>query len=102
VRVQLSPTSHRTIRDPGTIAAAAAWKAADDGSAGTVISSSSSSSVALIRTVKPSRSNGARARASMRSVWSRLWCGSVTLVCPVASRPAISTHDLTWAVATGS
>ena len=38
----------------------------------------------------------------MRSVWSRLGAGSTTVVDPSASMPAISTQDLTWALATGS
>jgi hypothetical protein len=37
----------------------------------------------------------------MRSVWSRLGAGSVTLVAPDASRPANRTHDLTCPEATG-
>ena len=35
-------------------------------------------------------------------MWSRLGSGSMTTVVPDASRPAISTHDFTWALATGS
>ena len=50
-------------------------KAADEGSPGTTISSSSSSSTWETVTVRPSRSNGTRARRRMRSVWSRLWRG---------------------------
>jgi hypothetical protein len=38
---------------------------------------------------------------SMRSVWSRVVAGSVTCVSPAASRPAKSTQDFTWALATG-
>ena len=77
-------------------------KAADDGSPGTTISSSSSSSTLDTVSLRPSCSNGTRARRSSRSVWSRLGAGSLTLVEPAASIPAISTHDLTWALATGS
>ena len=101
MRVQLRPTSSTTIREPGTIAAAATKNAADDGSPGTTTSSSSSSSVWLTRVVSPSRSNGTSERSRIRSVWSRLWYGSVKLVVPSASRPAISTHDFTCALATG-
>ena len=48
-----------------------------------------------------SRAIGAPARGSIRSVWSRLGTGSITVVASVTS-PASSTHDLTWALATGS
>jgi hypothetical protein len=102
VRVQLSATLPITTREPGTSVAAATRKAADDGSPGTTISSSSSSSTWVTVTRRWSRVNGTRARRSMRSVWSRLWCRSRTVVEPAASRPAMSTHDLTWALGTGS
>ncbi len=77
-------------------------KAADEGSPGTTISSSSSSSTWETVMVRPSRSNGTRERRRMRSVWSRLCLVSVIVVLPAASIPAISTQDLTWALATGS
>ena len=102
VRVQLRPMPETTTRDPGTSIAAATTKAADEGSPGTTISSSSSSSTCDTVIRWPSRSNGTRARRSMRSVWSRLGAGSATVVDPSASIPAIRTHDLTWALATGS
>ena len=35
-------------------------------------------------------------------MWSRLCLRSVIVVEPAASIPAISTHDLTWALATGT
>jgi hypothetical protein len=38
----------------------------------------------------------------MRSVWSRLWEDSLRVVLPEASIPAISTHDFTCALATGT
>ena len=78
------------------------WKAAEDGSPGTWMSPSSSSSCWVSSIRSPSRLMRAPARASRRSVWSRLGSGSITAVVPAASRPAISTHDLTWAEATGS
>ncbi len=102
VRVQFRQVSSITIREPCTSAAATAMKAAEEGSPGTVSSSSSSSSTSDTHTVRPSRSNGTRARQRMRSVWSRLRVPSVTLVRPEARRPAISTHDFTCALATGS
>ena len=38
---------------------------------------------------------------SMRSVWSRVACASMTVVAPAACRPASSTADLIWAEGTG-
>ena len=90
-----------TTREPCTSVAAATMNAAEDGSAGTTISSSSSSSTCETVDLKPSCSNGTRARRSMRSVWSRLCAPSTTVVEPSASMPAISTHDLTCALGTG-
>ncbi len=84
-----------TTREPPTSVAAATMKAADDGSPGTTISSSSSSSTLDTVSRRSACSNGTRARRSSRSVWSRLGAGSLTLVEPAASMPAISTHDLT-------
>ncbi len=102
MRVQFRPTSPISSLDCGTRQAAAARNAADDGSPGTVISSSSSSSTWVTVAVRPSRSNGTRAWRIIRSVWSRLMLPSVIEVEPEASIPAISTHDLTWALGTGS
>ena len=42
------------------------------------------------------------AASSISSVWSRVGSGSTTVVGPAAYSPASSTHDLTWALATGS
>ncbi len=102
VRVQLALMSSITIREPLTRIAAAMWNAAEDGSPGTWMSPSSSSSCWVSTIRSPSRLIWAPARASRRSVWSRLGSGSITVVVPEASSPAISTHDLTWALATGS
>ena len=77
-------------------------KAADEGSPGTTTRSSSSSSTWATVIRSPSRSNGTRARRSMRSVWSRLTEASATVVEPPANMPAISTQDFTWALAIGS
>ena len=101
-RVQFTPTPSSTSREPGTSIAAAAWKAIDDGSPGTSMWSISSSSCGCTVTVAPSRSTRAPACSSIRSVWSRVGAGSVTLVAPDASSPANSTHDLICAEATGS
>ena len=102
VRVQFALMSVMTMREPLTRIAAAMWNAADDGSPGTWMSPSSSSSCWVSSIRSPSRVIRTPARASRRSVWSRLGSGSITVVVPDASRPAISTHDLTCAEATGS
>ena len=102
VRVQFALMSVITIREPLTRTAAAMWKAAEDGSPGTWIAPSSSSSCWVSSIRSPSRVIRQPERASRRSVWSRLGSGSITVVVPEASRPAISTHDLTCAEATGS
>ena len=101
-RVQFALMSVITIREPFTNTAAAMWKAADEGSPGTWIEPSSSSSCWVSEMRSPSRVMWQPARASRRSVWSREGSGSTTVVVPEASRPAISTHDLIWAEATGS
>ena len=79
VRVQLSPTSFTTTREPRTRIAAATMNAADDGSPGT----HDLVELELVDLRRPSaagrRARTARARArSSRSVWSRLGAGSVT------------------------
>ena len=76
--------------------------AADDRSPGTSTSSSSSSSQLTTATRAPSRVTVTPARTSIRSVWSRLGAGSVIVVVPSAASAASITHDLTWALATGS
>ena len=101
-RVQFTPTLCSSSRDPGTSTPAARRNAAEDRSPGTVTWSSSSSSTFVTATRGPRRSIPTPARASRRSVWSRLGVGSVTATSPWASSPAIRTHDLTWALATGS
>ena len=102
LRVQFTPTPRRTSREPGTSTPAAMAKAALDGSPGTTSSSSVSSSVPATVTWRPLRCTVTPAAVSMRSVWSRLAAGSVTVVAPSAARPASSTHDFTCALATGS
>ena len=102
MRVQLRPIPETTTREPGTSMAAATMKAADEGSPGTTTSSSSISSTCVTVRRPFSDWNGTWARRMRRSVWSRLGPGSTTVVEPSASIPAISTHDLTWALATGS
>ncbi len=103
VRVQFRPTPSITIRESGTSVAAAIQNAADDGSPGTVTSPSSSSSSWETQSAPSSRREKRACDPSrIRSVWSRLGCGSRTIVSPSASSPAISTHDFTCALATGS
>ena len=103
VRVQLRPMPETTTREPGTSMAAATTKAADEGSPGHHHLVELDLVHLRRRSAgRPRASNGTRARRSMRSVWSRLGAGSTTVVEPSASIPAISTQDLTWALATGS
>ena len=100
-RVQLTPTRSSTSREPRTSTPAAIRNAAEDRSPGT--STDRARARRCCRTVvrnppprrRPSRATGAPARASIRSVWSRVGTGSITVVASVTS-PASSTHDLTW------
>ena len=75
--------------------------AADERSPGTVMSCASSAPARDRLTSAPARRTATPAPASIRSVWSRLGAGSVTVVVPSAARPAMSTHDFTCALATG-
>ena len=103
VRVQLRPMPETTTREPGTSMAAATMKAADEGSPGTTTSSSSISSTCVTRQAAVlglERHVGA-AHAGARCGRGS-GPGSTTVVEPSASIPAISTQDLTWALATGS
>ena len=77
--------------------------AAEEGSPGTTISSSSSSSTLETVIEQPVALERARGRGGAGARCGRGSArGSVTVVEPTASIPAISTHDLTWALATGS
>ena len=102
VRVQLTPTSRTTSREPFTSTPAAIMNAADDEVAG----HDEALRVELVGARRPTPS-ARRARtatpapASIRSVWSRLGAGSTTLVVPAAASPASSTQDFTCALATG-
>ena len=51
--------------------------------------------------VRLGRSTVAPKWRSIRSVWSRVGCGSITVVAPGVLSPASSTADLTWAEGTG-
>jgi hypothetical protein len=101
VRVQLMFTPPSTTSDPPTSTAATIRNAAELMSAGTRIASRLNASTGSTDTARPSRRTVAPAAASIRSVWSRLRCGSTTVVVPSASSPASSTHDFTWALAIG-
>ncbi len=102
VRVQLTPTSPSSRREPGTSTPAATMNAAELGSPGTRTRSSTSSSALTTVTWRPLRWMFTPARRSIRSVWSRLRAGSPMVVAPSAASAASSTHDLTCALATGS
>ena len=92
--------------EPGTISAATSGKAAEDGSPGTVTSAGLQLGLAVERDAarharrRLDATLGAESR-SMRSVWSRVASGSITVVTPGALRPASSTADFTCAEATG-
>ena len=103
VRVQLTPTSRISRREPGTSTPAAIRNAAELGSPGTRTLLEQQLVGVGDRDVA-CRCGGCRrpARSSIRSVWSRLRAGSPTVVAPSAASAASSTHDLTWALATGS
>ena len=103
VRVGLMPTPRRVSPDPCTIVAATTNGAADEKSPGTTTSSRCRLATGDTATRPGRRSTGAPAWRSIRSVWSRVATGSSTTVTPrSAKRPASSTHDFTWAEATGS
>ena len=91
--------------EPGTISAAAARNAAELGSPGTFTSRPASSPSPLIEMARtPWRLvavSWAPKWLSMRSVWSRVASGSITVVSPAACRPAISTADLICAEGDG-
>ena len=95
------PTSRRVSSLPGTIRAAAMKKAAEEKSAGTGMSPDSSRSAGETVSSSPLRRILAPAAASIRSVWSRVWTGSRTVVSPSARSPASSRQDFTWALAIG-
>ena len=93
VRSGLSPTPSIVTSEPGTISAATSGKAAEDGSPGTTIGAAASSGwpSTVMRRPPPSlglgRDRARRNGASMRSVWSRVGCGSITVVAPGRVEP---------------
>ncbi len=102
VRVQLTPTSAISRREPGTSTPAATMNAAELGSPGTLTSLEQQLVGVDDRHARPLRWMATPARSSIRSVWSRLRAGSPTVVAPSAVSAASSTHDLTCALATAS
>ena len=81
--------------------AATTQNAACEGSAGTS-SSKGFSGERRTRTTPSRASMSAPHSASSSSVCARVGTGSRTTVSPSAARPASSTADFTWALATGT
>ena len=102
MRVGFTPTPASRISEPATSVAAAMKNAAEEMSPGTSVSPATRRSGARTVTSPRLASTSTPAAASIRSVWSRVGAPSTTVVSPSATRPASSTHDLTWALATGS
>ena len=105
-RVGLSPTFSITRSDPGTSSAATTKKAADEGSPGTSMvwglsSASPTSWIVRVPSGATSTDSCAPKPFSMRSEWSRVGTGSITVVMPGVLSPASSTALFTWAEATG-
>ena len=99
VRVGLSPTFLESVfpfKTPRAIK-----YAAEEMSAGTQ-TSAAFKRLFFTRTVSPSTEMSAPMAESMRSVWSRDFCGSVTRVSPSAESPARRTALFTCAEATRS
>ena len=107
VRVGFMSTFWMVTSDPGTRRAATRGKAADDGSPGTAMVwpfRTPRPSMWMWRAPSPSVSTMTEAPkpASMRSVWSRVITGSITVVTPGVLRPARSTADFTCADGIGT
>ena len=100
VRDGFNPTCSMVMVDPGSEAAATIQKAAEEKSPGTGMVRPCPRWPPAIDTVRPLtvtlKPNAARAR----SVWSRVWAGSVTAVVPSVWRPARMTALFTWALGT--
>ncbi len=82
VLVGFRQISRSRISEPFEAAAHTAGNAAEEGSPGTCTSLAERLCGPLTRTVVPSRSICAPKYGSMRSVWSRLSEGSLTVVTP--------------------
>ncbi len=83
--------------------ASASQYAADELSPGTTTSTALRRAPPWTATVRPSSLTSifAPCAVSSRSVWSREAAGDRAMVTPSVWTPASSTHDLTWALATG-
>ena len=101
VRVGLSPTLRRVSRAPGSAAAATSQNAALEMSPGTVKSQACGTWPPISEIESPAWMVLTRNEASMRSVWSRVVAGWMTVVVPLANMPARSTALFTCALATG-
>ena len=104
VRLGLSPTFSTVSSAPGVIAAATSQKAAELMSPGTsTVCPCRLEPGVTVTTVRsgPLTSSCAPKARSIRSLWSRLWAGSITVVGPSAVRPASRIALFTWAEATG-
>ena len=104
VRLGLRPTFSTVSSAPGVMAPATSQKAAELMSPGTTTCwprrQAPGTTVTSVWPGPPTVSSAPKAR-SMRSLWSRLWAGSITVVGPVAVRPASRMALFTWAEATG-
>ena len=105
-RVGLRPTFSISSSLPGTISAATMKNAAELGSPGTSITCGFSSASPTIRIVRVPCESTSTVRSapnprSIRSEWSRVGTGSITVVMPGVLRPASRTALLTCALATG-
>lgn len=96
-----SSTPSNWISESGRIRAATTRNAALETSEGTVMFVPCNCAPPITVAERPSRSTGTPNCGSIRSVWSRLGAGSVTVVEPSACSPARSTAVFTWALATG-
>ena len=76
-------------------------KAADEKSPGTSMRAASSRAGGCSVALPPRATTSTPKLCSIRSVWSRVTAGSTTVVAPSAYRPASSSADFTWALATG-
>ena len=100
VRDGFRPTRSIVIDEPGRDAAATIQNAAEEKSPGTGSVCPTPRCPPSIETVRPSTLTVKPNAASARSVWSRVWAGSVTEVVPSVWSPARMTALLTWALGT--
>ena len=104
MRLGLRPTFSTVSSAPGVMAAATSQKAAELMSPGTTTlwprRRLPGVTITSVRPGPPTSSWAPKA-PNMRSLWSRLWAGSITVVGPSAVRPARRMALFTWAEATG-